>query len=258
MDKKLRLYISSRDRTSGTDDNFTYTINNLGSLLQDVTHYQVESVTIPKTYYLINSQTNQLIIKEGINPNVTVTIPNGNYATIALLLAQIQTSLNSAGLANTYNVTFDVNTGLVTISRVGILPFEILYPPTSALDSIIGIPPSLLQLPSHTGNKNIYASFKGADKLFVRSYTFSNRTGFGMSAMEANNFSNIIASVVMSDIDFGQVKNYEPILQTKIPINFEAGLSNFDFQLNYSSSFVDSKVDLVNNSWEIQIILYLK
>lgn len=258
-DKILRLYISSRDRISGTDDNFLYQINTLGSLIQDVSYYQIESVTLPKTYFLINSQTNQLIIRESVNPPVTITVNNGNYSTMAALLTQIQTNINTSGLVNTYSVTINPNTGFVTIARTaGALLFNITYPTTSALSSILGIPAFTIQVTTVTGTKNVQnANNQGPDSLFIRSYTLSNRTIEGMTAIEASQFSNIITQVVMSDINFGEIKHYEPVLSNKIPISFAGGLSSFDFQLNYSSSFINSTVDLNNNSWEIVILLYI-
>ena len=47
------IYINSRDRINGTDENFTYNINFPSGL--DFTHVVCLNVLIPKSYYLIQN-----------------------------------------------------------------------------------------------------------------------------------------------------------------------------------------------------------
>ena len=72
------IYINSRDRINGTDENFTYNINFPSGL--DFTHVVCLNVLIPKSYYLIQNGELENIFQLRENEiTVTVTVPIGSY-----------------------------------------------------------------------------------------------------------------------------------------------------------------------------------
>jgi hypothetical protein len=122
MLSKYFVDIDSFNRLSGTDSNFTYAIN----FPQDGVKYDrvtVSSVTIPKSFYLIQSNYNTFVLSEGLS-SATVTIPVGNYVLGAFKTA-VQTALNTYSPHSwTYTVTFpntytSANTGKFTYTVTG-------------------------------------------------------------------------------------------------------------------------------------------
>jgi len=68
------VYINSRDRLSGTDENFTYNIQFPDGF--DFTHVVCLNVLIPKSYYLIQAdgqENNFQLVENGVS--VTVDVP---------------------------------------------------------------------------------------------------------------------------------------------------------------------------------------
>lgn len=72
------VYINSRDRLAGTDENFTYNIQFPDEL--EFTHVVCLNVLIPKSYYLIQTGEFENIfqLREN-NTTVTITVPIGSY-----------------------------------------------------------------------------------------------------------------------------------------------------------------------------------
>jgi hypothetical protein len=75
------VHINSKFRLSGTDENFTATINL--QPMNKFTHVVVMSALIPKSYYVVQDGANQFLIRE-VYQNETleyiITIPIGNYS----------------------------------------------------------------------------------------------------------------------------------------------------------------------------------
>src|SRR6185312_10323063 len=70
------FYINSRDRTSGTDGNFSAIVQIPQTQAFD--SVVVLDVLIPKSYYLVQTNQNTFTLQEG-SQQATVTIPVGNY-----------------------------------------------------------------------------------------------------------------------------------------------------------------------------------
>ena len=117
-DKQL-FYIDSNDRLSGTNTDFTYQLDILG----DFDYAVVLQASIPKSYYLVQSNRNTFILDEDGN-QTTVTIPIGTYSRSSFR-AQLTTSLNSASFHGwTYavsipNTSITSDTGKYTITVSG-------------------------------------------------------------------------------------------------------------------------------------------
>lgn len=102
------VYINSRNRESGTDENFTYNIQFPQGF--DFTHVVCLNALIPKSYYLVQSGDNVFQLQEN-NTTVTVTVPIGSYllsafqSTIATLLT------NASPNMLTYNLSYPALSG---------------------------------------------------------------------------------------------------------------------------------------------------
>ena len=99
------VFINSRNRESGTDENFTYNIQFPQGF--DFTHVVCLNALIPKSYYLIPSGPfeNAFQLKEG-NTTVTVTVPTGSYLLSAFqtVIGTLLTNASPNGL--TYTVSY--------------------------------------------------------------------------------------------------------------------------------------------------------
>ena len=74
------VYVNSRDRIAGSDENFTYNIQFPEG--EEFTHVVLLNALIPKSYYLIQTNTsldNVFTLREN-GVSVTVTVPVGNYS----------------------------------------------------------------------------------------------------------------------------------------------------------------------------------
>ena len=99
------LYINSKQRTSGTDDNFNITLPIQPG--NKFNHVSVLNLSIPKSFYAVQEAQNTFIIREVYNnpPNTIdylITVPVGNY-TITSFITVMKGVLLAEGLIN-YNV----------------------------------------------------------------------------------------------------------------------------------------------------------
>jgi hypothetical protein len=118
--------------------------------LYNVTSVDIIQAIIPRGEYQVNVHNQTFYIQEGANTPVPITLTIGDYATDALLAAEITAQLNLAGLINTYLVT-DVLYKLVFTRTVGALPFQLLLTQTEQYDEyglvrqLLGFPPGIFQ-----------------------------------------------------------------------------------------------------------------
>jgi len=107
------VYVNSRDRIAGTDENFTYNIQFPSGF--DFTHVVCLNVLIPKSYYLIQDGPLENIfqLKEN-DTTVTITVPIGSY-----LLSAFKTTIGN----------------LLTNASPNGLTYTLSYPPLSGADT---------------------------------------------------------------------------------------------------------------------------
>lgn len=97
------FYINSRNRISGTNSNFSYAIEI--DRTKSYTHVCCLQLSIPKSFYLIQEESNTFTLQEGIL-SATITIPKGNY-NINSLESNLTTLLNTASPNGwTYSITY--------------------------------------------------------------------------------------------------------------------------------------------------------
>lgn len=116
---KRIFYINSRDRTSGTNSDFTYDIDLKGL---DVSHAAILQAYIPKSFYVVVSGENTFTLEED-SKQASVSISPGSYSKSSLK-SHLQTQLNSAS-PNGYSYTITTpsssqgETGKLTFSVSG-------------------------------------------------------------------------------------------------------------------------------------------
>ena len=98
------VYINSRDRTSGTDSDFTYNVNlRPGNDYDKVVMLQA---AISKSFFAIQTGYNTMTLSEN-GKTISVSLPAGNY-TRKVMAAQIATSLTAASVTLGNNWTYTV------------------------------------------------------------------------------------------------------------------------------------------------------
>lgn len=81
IDDKQIVFINSSDRTSGTDGNFTFSINLRPD--NNFDRVTVLEAGIPKSFYSVQTGENTFTLTEGI-ASATITLPIGNYTRSSL------------------------------------------------------------------------------------------------------------------------------------------------------------------------------
>jgi len=134
-----RLVINSRDKTVGTNTNFTVQFND--NITQSVVKIQVLDVFIPNQFYNIDSSNNYIEYKQGLNlVNFNDTITPGQY-NIDQLITILETKINSqltGGAATT--ITKNENTNKLTFTTAGGVPVnnQLQLIDTSTIKEILG------------------------------------------------------------------------------------------------------------------------
>lgn len=104
IQSKKIYYINSRDRSTGTDGDFTYIFNIPPN--NKFTHVVLLQCIIPKSYYLVNNSNSTFTLEENAQ-QVTITTPVGNY-TRRSFQTVIQSELNTNSPNGwTYTVSYN-------------------------------------------------------------------------------------------------------------------------------------------------------
>jgi len=104
----LTVLINSKNRVSGTDEDFSYRMPiNFSHMEYDA--IAVTSILVPKSYYVIEEGRNTFTLYEDGTP-ITITIPIGNYG-VRAFENTLQTILNSSTINGlTYTIQFPDST----------------------------------------------------------------------------------------------------------------------------------------------------
>ena len=126
MLKFKKVYIDSHYKVSGTSSNFTIDLPETVQL-EDNMLCQIHEVSIPHSWYSINSTNNNLyfmhqVIPPGVIAGITyrkIAIPEGNYTSVDLAQT-IQIALNllvdTNDRPNTYSIHYNTSTNKYTFS----------------------------------------------------------------------------------------------------------------------------------------------
>ena len=126
MLKFKKVYIDSSHKVSGTPSEFTIDLPETVQL-EDNMPCQIHEVSIPHSWYSINSTNNNIywrhqVIPPGVIAGITyrkVTIPEGNYTAVDLVQT-IQIAINlvvdTVDRPNTYSLSYNTSTNKFTVS----------------------------------------------------------------------------------------------------------------------------------------------
>lgn len=136
LERQKIIYIDSDYRKTGEHQDFTYQLRDVGLY----THVSVLQVSIPKTFYNVQSGQNTLTLTEDIGAAATVTISVGSYSykNFATILGTKLTTASPNG--RTYTVTIPTSepiTGKYTIT-VSTGSFTIAFPQSSYMYKHMG------------------------------------------------------------------------------------------------------------------------
>lgn len=223
------VYINSKNRSGGTNEDFTVTLN----MSQDETYDRacVLYANIPVSYYLIKSGQNDFQLKEGIDI-VGIVVPPGNY-TVNSFITVVTALLNTASPNHwTYSITMNnsytnVSTGLFNYAVTGngtLQPMFSFYnnlaeqfgfPNPSGRTFTSGtltgeyvvnfIPESTLYLYSDlietkdNNTTNILQEFYGENAITFSNIIYQCRSVEGYSKVIRNSFSNTINFTLLDE-----------------------------------------------------------
>lgn len=116
--------------TPGTTS--SYFVFQSARVYRNVSSIKLTSFEFPNVFYTFSTVRNNISFQVNDGQGYkTVTIPQGNYSTSALLATTIADSMNTTnGLNSEYNVTIDPISGKLTIQDTNSLSFNILFPTT--------------------------------------------------------------------------------------------------------------------------------
>lgn len=227
--------IKSRDRISGTPGNF---VVDLKGLVKESSVFRIRKITLPLSYYNVNSSTNTLFIGAPINSAITL-IP-GQYTTGTQISASIQTELQI--LDASFVCTFNSLTQRITISRVGNFEIDL---DQSTLNTILGF--------ENTGTLSANITYTGT-KNFVADPNISISLQSEMlddgDHHTTNSISNHIFSVAITE-NMGSVVNFYPPIKEFFPVEKSKTVNFVRFTfLDYKKEIidfngVDNEIDLV-------------
>lgn len=244
FESKQIVYMSSVNRKSGTSSNFLYSFNIENDKNYD--HIAVLQASIPKSYYLINTNNDQWVLTENLN-SVNISIPNGNYTLTAWKNTLISLLNSNSPHGWTYSVSFPT----ATTTNTGHLLFTV------------------------SGNGGLQPSFTFSETLYQQFGFNSGTYQFSANELESVNVINlqlIPALFIHSDI----VNNkYDCVLQDVYSnrddfsfITYQATeVLAYSKELSYKNNFtnrffltddVGNEVNLQGLEWNMTLIFFKK
>jgi hypothetical protein len=135
--------INSKNRISGTNETFTYKMDIPQQL--HLTHVMVNSITIPRSYYLVQAGFNTFTLREPGQVDKTITVPKGNYygTTFTNLIPTLLNAASDSKWVYTLsypNTTSQSDTGKFTFAvtgNVGVQP-SLIMPLGSDINEQLG------------------------------------------------------------------------------------------------------------------------
>lgn len=258
MDRKV-IYVSSKNRTSGTTDDFT--IQDDGQRYTNVPiSIKAKSITIPFMWNNVTAANNSFVFTGAMTGLHSITIPVGNYngATLATALA---TALNVAtgggNCSGGYSVVYDPTTAKYTISSVT-ENFSIDFTVANNMANILGfssiVTPSAMSHTS-TGVASIlpdYDIWVCTDLVSGIDNGISNWTGNPPSSEQMG----VIACVPITS-GFGSILHYEVPIEYPFYtiVNSEFTVTNPRSSRWFLRFPSGAPLSLNGNDWSMQVLL---
>jgi len=206
--------IDSKLRTSGTSTDFIYHIDRSIERVRKVT---AVTVSIPFSYWVINSNNNTLTLNDGAN---TATMAYGTYNLTNFQLA-LKDALNAAGINLGFNVTYSTSTGLLTISNSS-TSFKINAGSDGSLAQLLGFVADTTTATSVTGT--IVMNTAGTRYIYIVSEKICKYFVKQKPRSADGRFENAIC-IMIPNVAFGGFITYFTPLE--VTINDEKGGANF-------------------------------
>jgi hypothetical protein len=236
----MKLLISSKDRQAG-ESTHDFSVRFNPTLFEGKQwKYQVEQILLPRFFYPINSNNNTLDFKDsgGNIGQVVLTPGEYSYATFATAL---KAALEAAATAvDTYTVSVDTTTFLITISTGG--NFELTLS-TSTMNDVLGFgTTNLTGAATYTASKIF--KLDGDDVVLVQS-------NIGQELINTNGRYRVLQTMV-NDKNFGEFLTIQQMNVSNFIDVLPDDLSNIRIKVTDQSGTL---LDL--NGQEINIILQL-
>lgn len=231
---KTSIYLDSRDKSSGDINDYkTYLPRPLR-----IAKWQVKSVEIPFSYYVINSSNNTITWEDSVPNTHSATITPGNY-TGSQLASEIQTKMNAQ--MSGFTVTFSSNTYKLSWSNAS--TFKLLASGNTTADEIIGLSGDGTLATSDASDNAINLS--GPHYVMIRSNELSKGRPLSINSTKSTSYihrTRIEEGVGDIITDKGDTSVFE--LETPIVIrNLDIGL--------YDEN--DALLDLNGLHWSLQV-----
>jgi hypothetical protein len=236
-----KLIISSFDR----DGAQWSSASNFEIILPDaitIKKFIIENITVPFSYYVINSNTNTLQFQVGVT-TYTATIPVGNYSSPELA-TELQTAMNAQYAG--FTVTYNANNYHFTITH-GVDNFTLLLS-SSTINTIIGF--GIVNVgPTMSASSTNAAIVTGPNFLFLHSNVLS--AGLKFHPYQNLTKTNII-SVIPVNNNPGDIISYSPGFNIGYEFEYPKVLSVIDLRLTDGDN---APIDLNGLNFDISLII---
>ena len=237
------VYINSFQRTTGTSSNFTIDLSQQITIPNNYNHVVILSGCLPKSYYLINNNNKTFYFYESDSINKKyITLPIGNY-TFSQLMTQLNLSISTGGLTNSYTVTGNTQLGKITIQQ------------TNGIDaSVIGFdklsPYKILGF--SLGNYNLSG--------IPSNYILTSQNVVNLQLTSGININSdmvekgILGTFIPNETDFSNIIfiEREPILSSKKYLSNTA----FTYSIWLTDLITGDPIDLNGIDWQFAICIY--
>jgi hypothetical protein len=243
IEDRIWVYVDSNQRTSGTNENFSITLNNPISRVRRV---RITDVQIPRTFYTITTNNNQLNFNTGVPAVHSVFMDPGNYSP-GELATEMETKMNAAYAG--YTVVYNPNTLKYNWSTVAMASFKILA--SGTISPFIGITADTLD--QFTNDSQGAIDIGGPNYFFIKSDQLVRPKIY--KPVDNIITDNILYKVPIPTGDSGSVitdKNIETDFALKYGIH--QTFETIDFKLEDPDG---NTVDLNQVNWSFTLVLEL-
>jgi hypothetical protein len=244
---KYNIFINSKNRNSGDNNNFTVNLKKPLLLSSDKTRFAayITNLQYPYSFFSVTQYNNSFTaiftnILTTTSVTQTVTIPESNY-TISTLISQLATSLNNT-FATIVNLvgTFDKGSGRCTLNLANAThTLEFIFPSSCIIGEMLGFNstifmPNVPQIGPKAVNVHIVNSFVLHSNIVTSSFDSEN-------LFSTENRPSDILAVVPLTVAPGQYVYYSSLQENAIFLNLQTiDIMNFFITNNRSLFIVDN------------------
>ena len=244
--KRTTITIDTAFKTSGTNTNFSYTLNNS---ISDVRLIEITNMEVNNDAYNINDRQNTFNWTDSLGTTHDTTLVNDNHS-MYTLARTIQDDMNTQKTEGGFNHIVKYNgTGTVTFtSYLGITPFDLNFSinPNTNLASVFGF-----AVTDFTGTTT-YSGSEPLDLVYTKNI-FIGSTNLMLNAFDKSEISNGSTHVLTKmelEADYGDILYYDKIVPIRSSIS---SLTAIDIRLTDDAN---DEVELENGKFKITLDIY--